>query len=111
MGFDEEDDDIIRSSRTQMFLKIDNLKNFVIFKGKHSTQVFSCEYCEFLRTFLLQKNVGGRFFIILLLLLHPSSYLIRLDFFFWRKCYVDFFADVFFYLNNFYSYFRAITRL
>ena len=34
MDFHEEDDDIIRSSRWQMFLKIGVLKKFVIFTGK-----------------------------------------------------------------------------
>ena len=53
-----------RSSRSQMFFKIDVLKNFSIFTGKHlcwslffiklfikeesPTQAFSCEYCEIL---------------------------------------------------------------
>ena len=35
MDFHEEDDYIIRSSRSQMFLKIGALKNFAIFTGKH----------------------------------------------------------------------------
>ena len=43
-----------RSSRLQMFLKIDVLKNFAIFAEKHQcwsleetlTQRFCCEYCE-----------------------------------------------------------------
>ena len=30
----EEDDDIVRSSRSQMFLKIGVFKNFTIFTGK-----------------------------------------------------------------------------
>ena len=34
MDFHEEDDDIIRSSRSQMFSKIDALKKFAIFTGK-----------------------------------------------------------------------------
>ena len=35
MGFHEEDDDIIRSSRSQMLLKIGVLKKFTTFTGKH----------------------------------------------------------------------------
>ena len=35
MDFHEEDDDIKRSSRSQMFFKIGVLKNFPIFTGKH----------------------------------------------------------------------------
>ena len=134
MDFHEEDNDVIRSSRSLMFFKIGVLKNFAIFKRKHlcrsfflrklrawrhatllkrdSTQVFSCEYCEFFKnTFFSQNTSGGCFLIILLLFLHPSNHLIWLDFFFRKKYYFDFFADGFFYLHNFYSYFLAITRL
>ena len=50
-----------RSSRWQMFLKRDVLKNFAFFTGKYPeglqiylketpTQVFWCKYCEFLST-------------------------------------------------------------
>ena len=35
MDFPEEDDDIIRSSCSQMFFKIGELENFIIFTGKH----------------------------------------------------------------------------
>ena len=35
MDLHEEDDDTIRSSRSQMFLKIGVLKKFAIFIGKH----------------------------------------------------------------------------
>ena len=35
MDLHEEDDDTIRSSRSQMFLKIGVLKKFAIFTGKH----------------------------------------------------------------------------
>ena len=35
MDFHEEDDGIIRSSRSQMFFKIGVLKNFAIFTGKY----------------------------------------------------------------------------
>ena len=35
MNLYEEDDDIIRSSRSPMFLKIGVLKKFTIFTGKH----------------------------------------------------------------------------
>ena len=35
MDFHEEDDDIIRSSCSQMFSKIGALKKFAIFTGKH----------------------------------------------------------------------------
>ena len=34
MDFHEEDDNIIRSSASQMFFKIGALKNFAIFTGK-----------------------------------------------------------------------------
>ena len=34
MDFHEEDDDIIRSSSSQLFLKISVLKNFAILTGK-----------------------------------------------------------------------------
>ena len=34
MNLLEEDDDIVRSSRSQMFLKIGVFKNFTIFTGK-----------------------------------------------------------------------------
>ena len=34
MDFHEEEDDIIRSGRSQMFLKIGVLKKFAIFTGK-----------------------------------------------------------------------------
>ena len=33
MDFPEEDDDVIRSSRSQMFFKIGVYKNFAIFTG------------------------------------------------------------------------------
>ena len=36
MDFHEEDNDIIRSRRLQMFFKIGVLKNFAIFTGKQS---------------------------------------------------------------------------
>ena len=36
MYFHEEDNDIIRSSRSQMFFKIGVLKHFAIFTGKQS---------------------------------------------------------------------------
>ena len=74
IDFHKEDDDIVKSSRSQMFFKIGVLKNFAIFTGKHlwrnlfiiklqawrpeglqlyqkeaPTQVFSCEYCEILK--------------------------------------------------------------
>ena len=35
MDFHEEDDDIIRNSSSQLFLKISVLKKFAIFTGKH----------------------------------------------------------------------------
>ena len=44
-----------RSNRSQMFFKIDVLKNFATYTGKHfeslfnkveGLQVFSCEYCK-----------------------------------------------------------------
>ena len=35
----------------------------------------------------------------------------KAGFFFWRKYYSEFFTDVFFYLQNFYSYFLAIAML
>ena len=35
MGFHEEDDDILRRSRSQMLLKIGVLKKFTTFTGKH----------------------------------------------------------------------------
>ena len=35
MNFQEEDDDIIRNSRSQMFFKIGVLKNFAVFTGKY----------------------------------------------------------------------------
>ena len=35
MYFHEEDDDIVKSSRSQTFLKIDALKNFAIFTRKY----------------------------------------------------------------------------
>ena len=34
MDFQEEDHDIIRNSRSQMFFKIGVLKNFAVFTGK-----------------------------------------------------------------------------
>ena len=79
MDFHEEDDDIIRSSRSQMFLKIGVLKNFVIFTGKHlcwilfliklqafrlvtllkrdPTQVLSYEYCEIFKSTYFQEHL------------------------------------------------------
>ena len=36
MDFHEEDNDIIRSSRSQMFFKIGVLKHFAVFTGKQS---------------------------------------------------------------------------
>ena len=119
MNFHEEDD-IIRSSRSQMFFKIGVLKNVAIFTGKHlcwSLKAcnsfkkrllhtgFPVNIMKVLRMPFLQNTSGGCFFIILLLLLHPSNYLIWPGFFFWKKRYFDFFTDVFFYLHNFYSYF------
>ena len=35
MDFHEKDDDIIRSSRSQMFFKIGVFENFATFTGKH----------------------------------------------------------------------------
>ena len=105
MDFHEEDDDIIRSSCSQMFLKKGVLKKFAIFtekrlrwnlflikllgfrpatlfKKKTPRQVFSCLHIvKILSTpFFLQKTSGGCFFIILLLLvasviLHASNFL------------------------------------
>ena len=70
MDFHEEDDDIIRSCHSQMFFKIDVFKNFAIFQGKYLRRSL------FLRTPCLQNTFGGCFFIILLLLLQLSNYLI-----------------------------------
>ena len=83
MEFREEDDDIIRSSRSQMLFKIGILKNFAIFTGKHlcwsffliklqafrpeketPTQVFSCEYCEiFKNTFFYRTPPVAAFLL------------------------------------------------
>ena len=38
MDFHEEDNDIIRSSRSQIFFKISVLKHFAIFTGKQSSR-------------------------------------------------------------------------
>ena len=93
MDFHEEDDDIIRSSRWQMFLKIGVLKKFVIFTGKYLSwclflrklldfrQVFSCVHiAKVLSTPFLQNTSGGCFLIILLplvayIILHASNLL------------------------------------
>ena len=40
MDFHEEDDDIIRSSRSQFFSKVDALKKFAIFTGKRLGKSF-----------------------------------------------------------------------
>ena len=126
MDFHEEDDDIIRSSLSQMFFKIGILKNFATFTGKHLCwslkacnfiknrllhRDFPVNIMKFLRTPFLQNVSSGCFSIILLLFLNPGNCLIWLDFFFWKKYYFDFFTEVFFYLHNFYSYFLAIARL
>ena len=61
-----------RSSRSQMFFKIDVLKNFIIFTGKHlcwslfliKLQAFSCfpvNNAEFLKAALFWNNSGGYF--------------------------------------------------
>ena len=87
MNLHEEDHDIIRSSRSQMFLKIGVLKKFTIFTGEHlcwtlfliklpsfspatlfkrdsQAGVFLCTLCEnFNCTFFLQNTSGGCFFI------------------------------------------------
>ena len=87
MNLYEEDHDIIRSSRSQMFLKIGALKKFTTFTGEHlcwtlflikllsfspatlfkrdsQTVVFLCTLCEnFNCTFFLQNTSGGCFFI------------------------------------------------
>ena len=81
MGFHEEDNDSIRSSRLQMFFKIGGLKYFAIFTGKQSCKpdgllhrpekllhrYFPVKIVKFLRAPFLQ-TCGGCFFIILLLL-------------------------------------------
>ena len=92
MDFQEEDDDIVRGSRSPMLLKIGVLKKFAILTGKRlcwslslikllgfrpatvfkrdsQIVVFLCTHCEnFKYTFFLQNTSGGCFFIILLLL-------------------------------------------
>ena len=131
MDSHEEDNDIIRSSRSQMFFRIGVLKNFAIFTGKHlcrslfliklqcwrpatllkrdSTQVFSCEYCKiFKNTFFYRTPLVATFFLSYCFSCTPA--IIWFDFF-WKKYYLDLFTDVIFYFHNFYSYFLAIARL
>ena len=81
MGFHEEDNDTIRSSRLQMFFKIGVLKYFAIFTGKQNCmpdgllhrpekllhRYFPVKTVKFLRAPFLQTS-SGCFFIILLLL-------------------------------------------
>ena len=72
MDFHEEDNDI-RSSRSQMFFQMGVFKNLAIFKGKKglqlylkrdSTQVFSCEYCEiFKNTFFYRTPPVAAFLL------------------------------------------------
>ena len=40
-----------------MFLKIGALKNFVIFTGKHPTQVFSCKCCEIFKNIYFEEHL------------------------------------------------------
>ena len=40
MNLHEQDDDIVRSSRSQIFLKIGVFRNFTIFPGKHLCWIF-----------------------------------------------------------------------
>ena len=83
MDFYEEDDDIIRSSRSQMFFKIGVLKNSAILTGKRLcwslflikvqasgsyTGVFLWIMWIFWEHLFLQNTSGGCFFIVLLLL-------------------------------------------
>ena len=75
MDFHGEDDDIIRSGRSQMFFKIGALKNIAIFTGKHlcrSPQVFSYEYCEILRTPFFTEHLQWLLFYYLIASLAPQ---------------------------------------
>ena len=131
----EEDDGIIRSSQSPMFLRIGVFKKFTIFTGKHKcwslflikllgfrpaalfkrdskVGVFLWAHCEnFKYTFFLQNTSGGCFFTILLPLverkLSCTPVIYWLDLLFWKKYCFDFFASIYY----LYSYILTITRL
>ena len=134
MDFHEEDNDIVRSSRSQMFFKIGVFKNFAIFKGKHlcrslfliklqpwrpatllkrdSTQVFSCEYCEiFKNTFFFYRAPPVVAFLLSYCFTCTPVMFNLTWLFLLEKILLWLFCDVFFYFHNVYSYFLAITRL
>ena len=57
MDFHEEDDDIIGSSRSQMFFKIGVFKNFAIFTEKHLCRsLFSNKVVSFRPENLLKRD-------------------------------------------------------
>ena len=57
MDFHEEDDNIIRSSRSQMFSKIDALKKFAIFTGKRmSLSLFLIKLLDFRSATLFKRD-------------------------------------------------------
>ena len=134
MDFHKEDDDITRSSRSQMLLKIGVLKKFAIFTGKRMCGSLSlikllgfspaslfkrdsqtiaslCAHCEnFKNTFFLQNTSGGCFFISLLLLIVMRQQFFNSTFSFGRNITFTF-SLTYFSIYYLYSYFLTITRL
>ena len=104
MDFHEEDDDIIRSSHSQMLVEIGVLKKFVIFTGKRlcwtPRQLFSCVYIERILITPFTEHLWWLLFYYFIAF-NSVSYtpvIFQLDLLFWKKYYFDFFAEVFFYL-------------
>ena len=81
----------IRSNRLQIFLKVNVVKNFAIFTGKHLCQSFSLQVCHFfekklqrscfsvniarfLRKVFLQNTSDGCFWQIILIMLYHNFY-------------------------------------
>ena len=104
MDFYEEEDDIIRSSRSQMIFKKGVLKYFAIFTGKQSCRsggllqrpekllhrCFPVNIVKFLRPPFFTEHLGWLLFYYLIpsrsvTFLARRNYLIQLDLFFCKK--------------------------
>ena len=121
MDFHEEDGDIIRSSRSQMFSKIGALKKFKIFTGKvlcwtsglqlwskeTPRQVLSCEHIvKILITPFFTEHL---WWLLFYHLFSYVSYLARHNFLTWPFLLEEILLWLFRW--RFFSYFLIITRL
>ena len=130
MDFYEEDDDIIRSSRSQMFSKIGALKKFAMFTGKRLCwSLFLIKLLDFRPATLFKRDsqtgvfqVFTFFYIIPLVAAFLLDYcfsqrklscapvIFNLTFSLGRNITLTFWLT-YFSIYNFHSYFLTITRL